>query len=531
MNDTRSAVFPIAFFVGLAGCTADKQSSDKRAGDTGPVASIDSGLDTGQESVFSDAALRVAIDEDMAEYDLSAMAVAVVRNGQTVWVEGFGTRSPDDSAPVDADTRFRIASITKPMTAIAVLQQVDAGCLGLSDLITDHMPFDMRQQPGMAATMTVEHTLNMSAGLYDVDEQTGQDGDGQIEPFIRQVQVASTLLAPPGRMYNYSNTNSVLAGRLVELCTSDFYRPYMDAAVFGPLGLSRTTFDTDTVVNDGNYASGVSRYWDGSEETDTVLGPARYSASHLWPAMGAWSSARDLGRLMEFWMAGDPTVLSDALHAEMVASQVDREEGYADSGYGYGLKVKSGIDMDGAHYPVRMVSHDGVIFGYHAHAYAVPELGVGVVVLVNRELTIPMRTIAAGLSLADHVVPTESTTPAPDPSTFAALAGTYTHDIVMGDFQFSVVDGNLEVRIPSLDASGVSYEPRLTALRPDNFELRINGGVELLSFIRDADGNPEYVRNRYYVGTRTAPALAPRLGTVPPAWRSSTVGRMPRVTR
>jgi CubicO group peptidase (beta-lactamase class C family) len=304
----------------------------------------------------------------------------------------------------------------------------------------------------------------------------------------------------------------------VEICAGDFYRPYMDTAVLGPLGLDRTTFDTDTVVSDGQYVSGVSTRWEGAMGVDTVLDAESYSASHLWPAMGAWSSVRDIARLAEFWMSGDPAVLPDALHAELGTKQVEREEGYPDAGYGYGLNIKTGIELGGAHYPVRMVSHGGTIFGYTAHVYTVPELGVGVVALLNRELVTPGETLVAGLDLAARVGATESEVGAPDPATFAELAGTYTHDIVMGDFVFTVEDDSLMVNIPSLDATGVSYERRLTAVRPDNFELRIDGSVQLLSFLRDADGAPEFVRNRYYVGERVDGAVAPRTRPVPEAW-------------
>jgi len=505
----------ILCLITLSACALEKGASDQGAGEP---ETEDTGQDSGQTEAFDDAALRAAIEADMAEFDVSATAVAVLRDGKTVWAEGFGTLTPDGSAAVNADTRFRVASVTKSMTAIAVLQQADAGCLALTDRISDHMPFEMAQAPGMAADMQIHHTLSNTAGINDYETIDEYDGDGFIEPFINYVQAELPLLAPPGRLYNYSNTNFVLAGRLVELCAGDYYRPYMDASVFEPLGLGRTTFDTDTVATDANYAAGVSRVWAGAEGTDTVLDAESYSASHLWPGMGAWSSVSDVARLAEFWMAGDPAVLPDALHAEMTSKQVERETGFADAGYGYGLDIKTGIDIGGEHYPVRMVSHGGLLFGYSAHAYTVPDLGVGVVVLLNREFIFPARTIEAGLALGEFVEPVASTTPPPDPSTFSELAGTYTHDVVMGDFIFSVVDGNLTVEIPSLDSEGVSYVPRLTAVRLDNFELQLETGVQLLSFIRDDDGDPEYVRNRYYVGKRVDRAVAPHMAPVPEAW-------------
>jgi CubicO group peptidase (beta-lactamase class C family) len=492
----------------LSACTSDKASND-----------VDSGaVDSGQEEGFDDTALRAAIEADMAEFGLTAAAVAVLRDGKTVWAEGFGTLTPDGSVPVDADTRFRVASVTKSMTAIAMLQQVDAGCFELSDPINDHMRFEMQTAPGMAEDMQIRHLLNHTAGIYDYVLPDDYDGDGHIRPFVDAVQAELPMLAPPGRMFNYSNTNFVVAGRILELCTGGYYRPYMDSSVLEPLGMTRTTFDTETVSSDDNYAMGITRVWPGSEGTDVVIDAESYTGSHLWPGMGAWSSVRDIGRLAEFWMAGDATVLPDALHAEMVSEQADRETGEADVAYGYGLDVRTGVNMSDGHYPAHMVSHGGQLWGYGTFVYTLPELGVGVVVVINREYLFPMRTVEAALDLASFVDPIEDPTPPVDPATFAELAGTYTHDMVMGDFIVSVVDGNLEVDIPSLDADGVPYNPRLTAVRPDNFSFESDGQVYALSFIRDADGKPEYVRSRWYVGKRVDSALAPRVAPVPEAW-------------
>ena len=508
----------VSAVVALSACAPDKTPTDPIDGDSGTA-------DSGLGDAFDDSALRAAIEADMAELGLTAAAVAVLRDGKTVWAEGFGTLTPDGGGAVDADTRFRVASVTKSMTAIAMLQQSDGGCLSLTDRITDHMRLEMASAPGMTDDMQIRQLLNHTAGIYDYVLPDPYDGDGQIEPFINYVQAELPLLAPPGRMFNYSNTNYVLAGRVLEVCTGDYYRPYIDRSVLGPLGMTRTTFDTETVASDDNYAMGITTVWPGAEGTDTVIDAETYAASHLWPGMGAWSSVRDIGRLAEFWMAGDDTVLSDALHAEMVSAQVSRETGEADVDYGYGLDVRTGVNLSDGHYPARMVSHGGQLWGYGTFVYTLPDLGVGVVVMINREYLFPMRTVEAALDLGSVVEPTESPTPPVDPATFAELAGTYTHDVVMGDFIFSVVDGNLEVSIPSLDADGVPYTPRLTAVHPDNFKLESDGQMYDLSFIRDADGKPEYVRGRWYVGKRVEGALAPQVRPVPEAWSQSWPSR------
>jgi len=88
----------------------------------------------------------------------------------------------------------------------------------------------------------------------------------------------------------------------------------------------------------------------------------------------------------------------------------------------------------------------------------------------------------------------------------------------MGDFIFSLDGETLQVSVPSLDASGAPYGTDLVALRPDNFEMTVNGRPQLLSFIRDESGAVEFVRNRYYVGVRVEQTGTRVVAPIPPGF-------------
>lgn len=124
----------------------------------------------------------------MAASGVTAMAVAVIEDGQSVWSQGFGTLTLDGGEAVRGDTLFRVASLTKPITAIATLQQVEQGCLQLDVPVSAYMDFDTSQQPGTADSLLVGHTLNMTGGLVDHSTQTGHDGDGQIRLSLNEYQ-------------------------------------------------------------------------------------------------------------------------------------------------------------------------------------------------------------------------------------------------------------------------------------------------------------------------------------------------------
>ena len=496
----------VVFVIALTGgCAGD---SGGRAFDTGMSS-------TGTVDVE---ALTAVVEGEMAELGVTAMSMAILQGGVPVWSGGFGTLAPGDPTPVDADTLFRVASVTKPMTALALLQNVDAGCLQLDDAVNEHIPFEIGVQPDHSENFLVGHTLTHTGGLLDHEIQSGQEGDGFIEPFLEEFQFAGGFLAPPGRMYNYSNTNLVVAGRLVEVCSGQSFRAYMEQEVWSPLGMDRTAFDQATVLEDGNHAAGITTLLEESSGEDLIVGPESYAAANLWPAMGAWSSADDLAQLAVFLLDGNEQVLSSSLTDAMRSSQVERLEGFPDAGHGYGLNIKTGVEIGGSRYPVRMLSHTGFLFGYSSFLYVVPELDIAVIALLNRDSVYPEQSIDAALDLASQVDPGPLSVLEPDPSTFGDFVGTYTHEYVMGDFIFSLDGETLQVSVPSLDDSGVDYETDLVAVRPDNFEMRIDGRTQLLSFIRDETGAVEFVRNRYYVGALSERGNARQVAPVPPGF-------------
>ena len=103
--------------------------------------------------------LRDAINEDLNQTEASAFAIAVIRDGELVWSEGFGSDTKDGSG-VNGDTIFRVASLTKPMTATVTLQQTENDCFSLEDNVDQMIDgFTLTQQPDWAATLTIKDTL------------------------------------------------------------------------------------------------------------------------------------------------------------------------------------------------------------------------------------------------------------------------------------------------------------------------------------------------------------------------------------
>ena len=133
--------------------------------------------------------------------------------------------------------------------------------------------------------------------------------------------------------------------------------------------------------------------------------------------------------------------------------------------------------------------------------YLVPELDVGVIVIINRDMAVPFNSVPVALDLGSMVA---SYTPDSDvPTDFSDYVGRYYNDFNIGEFILSETESGLTIEIPTLDEAGIGYTETLEAVRQDNFIIYYpDGSSDNLSFIRDENGDVEYIRHRNYVGER-----------------------------
>ena len=183
------------------------------------------------------------------------MAIVDVNNDFT-WVGGFGYADTTTGRPVTEDTLFHLASISKPMTAIAVMQLVEDGVLGLDDYVVDHLP-NFRLQPselhdGDYNNITVRMLLSHASGIHNDFVASGVMTLGAHYPhymnYFLDLLATTTMLAPEGTMFTYNNNAFTLLGVLLaEVFTMDgtvfeLYEQIMQQNIFGPLGMNMTTF-------------------------------------------------------------------------------------------------------------------------------------------------------------------------------------------------------------------------------------------------------------------------------------------------
>lgn len=175
------------------------------------------------------------------------VAVAVTREGEPVHVGTYGMANLAHSVPVTARTVFELASLTKQMTALAVMTLVEQGRLSLDARLVDHVD----DAPPGWAEITVDHLLSHTAGLAHRFERT-VDGSLLVD-YSREDMLASAkatpMIAEPGTDWNYSDQGYFLLGLVVESLTGQSYAEFMQATFFRPLGMEQThLLDQERIV-------------------------------------------------------------------------------------------------------------------------------------------------------------------------------------------------------------------------------------------------------------------------------------------
>ncbi|MFJ2517841.1 serine hydrolase domain-containing protein [Cellulosimicrobium cellulans] len=291
-------------------------------------------------TALDDAALS-ALDTHLraaADADAFSGVVRIERDGDPLFERAYGVASRRWGVPVGTSTRFDVASVTKLFTAVAVLQQVGEGRLGLDDRIHDHVDLAGTTIP---SGVTVRHLLTHTSGIADdADEEAGESYEALWvdRPSYSVTRTADFLPGfvhkepnfPPGEGCRYCNVGFVLAGLALEKVAGTTYREYVREHVFARAGMDRSGFfRMDEAEPD--VAEGWEPVHEGPDDEGPVTGWRQniYSYPPVGsPDGGAHVTARDLAR---FWSAvrGGELLPPDLTRA-FLTPQVKHDDGDTD---------------------------------------------------------------------------------------------------------------------------------------------------------------------------------------------------------
>jgi CubicO group peptidase (beta-lactamase class C family) len=333
---------------------------------------------------------------------LPSVAFGVVIDGELAYGKGFGYRDVASKMPADVDTVYRIASLTKGFTAIAILRLRDESKLSLEDPIAKYVPELAAQNYPTRDTgaLTIREALTHSTGL----PEDNRWGDRQLAMTDQSMQAllrgGLSFSTAANSRFEYSNLAFAILGRVVARVSGKSYRDYVTETILRPLGMTATTWEAASVPAE-HLATGY-----GDDDAWTVqpqLGDGAFDS-----VGGLYSSVRDMARYAALLLGASPA--RDAPESPVLRRSSLREMqqlararpfdayrggdgrlGVQVSGYGFGLDVAEDCEFD------HIVMHTGGLPGFGAILLALPEYGVALVAMSNSTYNAPVPQTSAAL--------------------------------------------------------------------------------------------------------------------------------------
>lgn len=331
------------------------------------------------------------------------LVYGVVIDGQLAHVKAMGVRNRATGEPVTADTVFRIASMTKSFTALAVLKLRDEGRLSLNDPVSGWIPeiaklrYPTRDSPPIRVRDLLTHTAGFPEDNPWGDRQLAIS-EATFTDWLRKGIPFST---PPGTEYEYSNYGFALLGRIVERASGAPYRDYLEKRILAPLGMKNSTLEP-SAVPEKLRAMGY-KLTNGQYLEEPSLAHGAFGAMG-----GLLTNAPDLARYIAFQLSAFPArdeedrgpVRRSSLREMQQAWRlyelsVEGSDRAVVRGYGYGLVVLR--DRRFAH----MVGHGGGLPGFGSYMLWLPEYGVGVFAMANVTYAAPFVAAREALNALD----------------------------------------------------------------------------------------------------------------------------------
>jgi serine beta-lactamase-like protein LACTB len=315
--------------------------------------------------------IEAAVNKFMATSHVPGLSVAVVENGEYIWSAGFGLADVENNAPASEHTLFRLASISKSLTATAAMQLVERGQLDLDVPVQKYCPaFPQKQWP-----ITTREVMGHLAGIRHYKSSSQDDPEtGNTKHFDSPIQAGldffknDALLSEPGKTFHYSTQGYTLVGCVIEGASNSKYVDFMRQNVFTPAGMDQTQAD-----NRFSIIPYRTRFYHKTE-SGTVENADFLDSSYKIPGGGWLSSAEDMAHF-------EAAILNDKLikraTRDLMWTPLKPSDGSKDEyGLGWGNSNDDGIAT---------VGHNGGQQGTSTAFLIAPAQRDGVVVLTNME--------------------------------------------------------------------------------------------------------------------------------------------------
>lgn len=332
--------------------------------------------------------------------------VLIARDGKVVFSKGYGMANFEDDIPNTAQTKFRLASVTKSFTALAVMKLREKGKLNLQDSICKYLS----DCPDTWKPINVRQLLNHTSGIPDYIAAPD---------FMRTISLSLTtdeliarfrnepLQFAPDAQFAYSNSNYILLGRIIEKVSGQPYAAFIQENIFAPLDMKNSGYDDNSTLLKHRAIGYI-------KQPDRIVNARFMDMSNAYAAGGLYSTAEDL------------LLWNHALDTEKIVSKKSLDEiftpGKGNVGYGWFINRDSSNRLQ--------ISQGGLNSGFASAIFRYPEERVCIILLNNFENASPFfprieRDLAAILFNEKYELPGEAVAVRVDAKIYDALVGDY----------------------------------------------------------------------------------------------------------
>jgi CubicO group peptidase (beta-lactamase class C family) len=303
--------------------------------------------------------------QEYAKPNVPGASVAIIRNGRFFYKRSYGLANLEQKIPVSEATNFRIASVTKQFTAMAIMILKQSGKLDYDNPITEYFS----SAPGIWEQITIRNLLTHTSGLVDYEDLVPQDSKTPVRdsnvPDLLKTQHGTYFT--PGTQYKYSNTGYAFLALIVEKASGKRFATFMKENIFDPLEMENTVVFDEGFNDVKNRAFGYRETEDGFEFADQSV------TSSVLGDGGIYTSIVDYFK----W--------DQALYGEKIVRSEILKEAFtphlllngSSTGYGFGWRIdeKSGV---------KVIHHNGSTCGFSTAVRRVPEKRLSIVIFTNR---------------------------------------------------------------------------------------------------------------------------------------------------
>jgi CubicO group peptidase (beta-lactamase class C family)/D-alanyl-D-alanine dipeptidase len=401
------------------------------------------------------AELRSSIQKEMDEKQLPAFSIALVDRDQIVWAEGFGYQDPEHKIPATAHTIYRVGSVSKLFTDIAIMQLVEAGKIDLDAPVSQYLS-DFHPNNPFGKPITLRELMSHRSGLLR-EPPVGNYFDPSsptLESTVRSMN-STELVYAPGTHLKYSNAGVAVVGYALQELNHRPFPEYLKQAVLDPIGMTESSFESAPDLM-RNLAKAYMWSYDG------LKFPAPTFELGLAPAGCMYSSVTDLAHFLVVLFNHGRGPYGQVMKPETLEQMWTPQfaEPGQKRGFGLGFHVS---ELDGH----RVIGHGGAIYGFATEVAGLPDEKLGVVTVttmdaanavvnaVARQALQLMMALRSGKPLPQF----QSTTPVP-PELAHKLAGRYGEgedaaDLMdrEGTLHMLPVSGGFESQLRMLDSA------------------------------------------------------------------------------